>query len=254
MPMKTIHIKAKGGFALSLALLLALSSCSPKAEAPAASSPSAETSAAPSPSAEASAAVQANATPSADPGTGEPQKILDARQINEEVVGWISIDNTRIDYPIVLHDDNEFYIDHDLEKKTSKSGALFLDFRNVDKTQQRHLLIYGHNMRNGTMFHDLNSFKNRDVFENNRRFKIWIFGEEREYETIALYVISNEIQFNQTWFENDEEFVNFMKTLEHDNKYRTGYEPKADDEILTLSTCSYEYDEMRCVLQAVRVS
>ncbi len=236
--------------ALLLALSMALLTGCAK-ETNAEETPSATPISTPSATASASAG---NDLPSPTPEVpAEPAKILDAREINDDVVGWIQIDNTRIDYPVLKTTDNEFYIDHDIEKKDSKSGAIFMDLRNVDPTQQRHIILYGHNMKNGTMFHDLNSFKNKDFFENNKRITVWLFGEEREYEVIGEYVLSVEINFIRTDFPTDDEFVTFMTELQKNNKFKTGYKPDPKDEILTLSTCTYEFDDMRNVVQARRV-
>lgn len=184
----------------------------------------------------------------------EPDYLLEARAINDDVVGWIKIGNTRIDYPVLKTTDNEFYINHDLEKNDSKSGAIFMDLRNVDPKQQRHIIFYGHNMKNGTMFHDLNYYKEKDFFNNNRLFTVWLFGEERQYEVIGEFLLSVEINFIRTSFDTDDEFTGFLSELQKINKFKTGYTPDPADEILTLSTCTYEYeDEMRNVVQARRV-
>lgn len=90
------------------------------------------------------------------------QASIDARGGTCEVVGWITIPNTVIDYPVYLNETDEaYYLDHNSEGEVSKYGAIFMDTRNADSTQQQHVLIYGHDMRNGTMFHDLANYKQK---------------------------------------------------------------------------------------------
>ena len=107
-------------------------------------------------------------------GVAEPGDVLpiltydEARQQNRDVIGWISIPGTSIDYPVVRTDDNEFYLNHNVLKEESKHGAIFMDFRNADRGQQKHIILYGHDMKNGTMFHGLLNFKQKSFFSENR--------------------------------------------------------------------------------------
>ena len=182
-----------------------------------------------------------------------PDFIVEAQNTNSDVIGWIKIPNTQINYPLVVTDNNDYYIDHNVEKKESKSGAIFLDYRNRDTYARRHLIIYGHNMKNGSMFKDLNAFKDKTFFDNNKIFSLWIFGEERTYEIYSQFIITEDVNYLVTDFTSDKEYLNFINTLSTQSKFLVNHEFTSEDEILTLSTCTYEYDKSRCVIQARRI-
>lgn len=175
-------------------------------------------------------------------------------KMNSETVGWISVPNTRIEYPVMQAEDNNFYLTHKPDKKYSKSGSVFMDYRNVDKDSQRHTIIYGHNMRNGTMFHDLTSYKVKDFFEKANTLTLYRNGEKEIYDIYAAFIVTADIKFIKTNFKDDEEFVDYMKNLQGLSKFKPkkAVEIKADSQIVTLSTCTYEYDNSRYVVQAIK--
>ena len=117
---------------------------------------------------------------------------------NKDVIGWISVPNTLIEYPVVVTSDNEYYLHYNYKKEKSKSGAVFMDYRNADFENARHVIIYGHNMRNGTMFHDLNSYKYKDFFNQNPVITFYYKGEKYEYEVFAADVVLADINFIRT--------------------------------------------------------
>lgn len=174
------------------------------------------------------------------------------KALNSDVIGWISVPNTRIEYPVLRTDNNDYYLHHNAEKEQSKSGAIFMDYRNSDFASAKHVIIYGHNMRNATMFHDLNSYKQKDFFENNPTLTLWMDGEKYVYEVFAAHVVLADINFIRTKFKSDEEFVDYFKEFKSYSKFQNSVEVAEGDQVLTLSTCTYEYDDSRFVVQAVR--
>ncbi len=178
------------------------------------------------------------------------------RSKNKDVAGWISVPNTRIEYPVVRAADNEYYLTHDIEKNASKSGAVFMDFRNTDPETAKHILIYGHNMRNGSMFHDLNSYKIRDFFDNNRDITLILGDKTVKYEIYAAFVIAADLNFMETRFDDDATFLTYMNVLKDMSKFsaKPSVKLNENDQILTLVTCTYEYDDSRFAVQARRVS
>lgn len=185
----------------------------------------------------------------------EPDYIHEARAVNPDVIGWITVPNTSIHYPILETNDNEFYLDHNLEKEISKSGAVFLDMLNNDPNQQKHLMIYGHNMKDGSMFHDLNNFKKKDFFRHAEPITIWLWGEQRIYDVYAQSLPSTDLDFRQTEFDSDEAYVNYLQAMRALSKHQQdNIELDQNSEIVTLVTCTYEYDDLRCLVQGVQVS
>lgn len=238
---------------LTLCLLAGCSRTEPQA------SPSPEPTAAPEVSPQPTAAPTGTQEPSPAPAPSqsqeplepEPEYLLEARAVNEDVVGWIKVPNTVIDYPIVLGEDNDYYLDHNLEKENSKSGCIFLDYRNAQEDQRRHLIVWGHNMRNGTMFHDLSSYKNRDFFENTPSFELWLFGRRYECEVMSQYILTTDLNFIKTKFTSDEGFLNYFRELRQMAKHDNGLEITAQDQVISLITCTYEYEDSRNVVQGL---
>jgi sortase B len=192
-----------------------------------------------------------------DPDETIPPKLTLAEYeaINSDVIGWLSVPNTNIDYPVVRCDNNEYYLRNSVEKKTSKSGAIFMDYRNADEYQQRQLIIYGHNMRNGTMFHDLKNYKLEDFFKSNKTITLTLNGKQVKYEVYAAFIAEvDKVYFIRTQFGGAEDFAQYMNQLAALSKFKTDVTIKPDDQVLTLATCSYEYDNSRFVVQARRVS
>jgi len=172
---------------------------------------------------------------------------------NSDVVGWISVPNTIIEYPVVIAKDNEYYLHYNYKKEKSKSGAIFMDYRNADFENSRHVIIYGHNMRNGTMFHELNSYKNKDFFEQNPVITLYYKGEKYEYEVFSANVVLADINFIRTKFKSDDDFVDYFAEFKSYSKFQNDVTVGPNDQVLTLSTCTYEYDDSRFIVQARRV-
>lgn len=202
-------------------------------------------------------------------GVADPDDVLpptraydEYKKLNSDVIGWITVPNTKIDYPVVRAADNEYYLTHNVEKKKSKHGAIFMDYRNADKEQRYHIILYGHNMKNGTMFHDLNNYKQRSFFEENRVITFNWDGAESKWEVYLAFVwhggpVYWHTRFNaKTPEENFAEYMNEIVSYMKSEKY-TIYDDtviiKPSDQVLTLSTCTYEYDQSRYVVCARRI-
>ena len=192
------------------------------------------------------------------------QASIDARGGTCEVVGWITIPNTVIDYPVYLNETDEaYYLDHNSEGEVSKYGAIFMDTRNADSTQQQHVLIYGHDMRNGTMFHDLANYKQKAFFDENRYITLlWNDVETIWQVYLATPITDYTVRFTWTRFQSGDHFAEFMADMKSyarmvsssiiDESIVIG----PNDQVLTLSTCTYRPPEAReqCfVVQARRI-
>lgn len=169
--------------------------------------------------------------------------------INDKYKMWIKINNTAIDYPIVQGEDNEFYLEHNFTKEDSLSGCLFIDYRNkidIDKN----IIIYGHHMKNGTMFNNLNYFKNEDFFISNE-ITIIRSGKEYKYKVFSVYTIpESDINFIMN-FKDQGEYLNYIKILKNKSFFYKDIDINISSDIITLITCSYEYDGARTVVHAI---
>jgi sortase B len=185
------------------------------------------------------------------PGDLPPEKMSyeEYKRINSDVIGWLAIPGTVIEYPVLRYSDNEFYLGRDVYKEENSHGSIFMDFRNADELQQRHIILYGHNMQNGTMFHGLMNYKQKDFFDENRLIKFKWDGVETEWEIYLAYLIPpNQIYHINTRFGDAQNFADVMndtieyaKTVTPSNMLEDVV-IKPTDQVLTLSTCSYEYD------------
>ncbi len=169
--------------------------------------------------------------------------------INGDVKAWLTIFDTRISYPVVQTDDDETYLHRTFEGKSNTSGCLFISQYNTG-LDDPNTVVYGHNMKNGSMFHDLVNYKDEDFFQKHR-YGI-LYTPEKTYwlDIFAAYVVSADGGFDQVLFASDEEENAYFEKLLERAPQQLGY--KADElaPILTLSTCTYEYNDARFVVHA----
>jgi len=174
-------------------------------------------------------------------------------EINRDVVGWIKIPDTSIDYPVLQADDNEYYLDKDIYRNKNKAGSIFMDYRVKLDGSDKHIIIYGHHMRDGTMFKDLMKYKDRDFFYNNNIIQFDTLYREMEWEVFSVYVTEASFNYIKTQFNTPSEYEHFLTTIKNKSLFPAEVVLTANDEILTLSTCTYEYDDARFVVHARRV-
>ena len=183
------------------------------------------------------------------------------RELNSDVVGWINISNTLIDYPVVQTKDNSYYLRHNINKEYNYSGCPFLDYRNSVKpdSDTRNFIIYGHHRRNGTMFAQLKKYNDVDFYKENPVIRFdtiynrseWIIFSN--FRATTTWASGTPFNYIQTDFKDDAEFLKFVDELKKRSLITTPVDIRADDKILLLSTCSYEKSHWRMVIAARRV-
>ncbi len=179
-------------------------------------------------------------------------------EINDDLVGWIKIENTNINYPVVKSKVKNFYLRKDFYKKYSSYGTPFLAEQcDIDKSDN--LIIYGHHMKNRKMFGSLEDYKSKNFYNQNKIIKFYLLNGDKtikaEYEIFAVlktiaYSSNSFKYYNYTNFSNIEEFENFINKVNDLSLYETGIKAKYGDEILTLSTCEYSNKNGRLVVMA----
>lgn len=173
---------------------------------------------------------------------------LDAlRKVNADVLGWIHIPGTKIDYPILQGEDNEYYLKRTWKGHRNPVGSIFLESRNSPDFTDWNTIIYGHNMGDGSMFAPLHRYKKQDFWEKNPYIYIVTDAGVLRYEIFSSYNAkvgskTYGLSFNQT--ETREEFI--AMALENSN-IDTGIVPEVTDQIITLSTCSGGEETRRVV-------
>jgi sortase B len=174
-------------------------------------------------------------------------------KLNSDIVGWIRVPNTRIDYPVVQTKDNEYYLSHSIEKKPSKSGSIFMDYRNNGNGGDRNIILYGHHMKDGSMFKDLMKYKDSEFYREASRIQFSTLYEKAEWEIFSVYITSPDFDYIQTHFFDDEDFETFLEEIQGRSHYPTKVEVGKEDTILTLSTCTYEFQNARLVVHAKKL-
>ncbi len=166
---------------------------------------------------------------------------------NEDYKMWIEVPNTNINYPVVQGKDNDFYLNHDFNKKESSSGAIFIDYKNnIDK--DKNIIIYGHNMKNKSMFQNLMKFKDEEFWKENNEIILTIDGKRYEYEIFSSYISNSEDINLKTNFENDDEYLKYIDDIKKRSTFNRDSDIESNDRIITLSTCSYEKDDARMII------
>ncbi len=193
---------------------------------------------------------------------------------NKDTIGWLKIDGMVIDYPVMQTPiDEEYYLDRDFNGNASSAGSLIMDtdsvvgdgtaeFDYTDGTRpSTNLIIHGHNMRNGSMFGDLDKFRKQDFEKKHSIIKFDSLYEEREYEIISVF-LSQVYLMSQTdvfkyykFFQADTqaEFDDWYKNIKKLQLYDTGVTAEFGDEFITLSVCAYHVENGRLVVVGKRI-
>ena len=172
---------------------------------------------------------------------------------NDDTVGWIIMDDTDINYPVVHTTNNKFYLDHSYTKGSNYNGWVFADYRNILK-EDKNLIIYAHNRINGTMFGTLGKALNKNWVLSKKEHIITFIDENSiyKYQIFSAYVGNVESFYIQTDFEH-QDFNQFLNTLSKRSKYDFGVLLNENDRIVTLSTCSND-NTGRIVVHAKLIS
>ena len=175
------------------------------------------------------------------------------KQKNSDTVAWLKVENTNIEFPIVQANNNSYYLTHNFDKKYNVAGWIFADYKNKLDGTDRNIVVYGHNMRNNSMFGSLKDVITEEWY-NNEENKYITFVTENEYQTyqvFSVYQIKTEDYYIQTEFKSNE-FQEFIDTITKRSKKDFGINVSKEDTILTLSTCANN-NKYRVVLHSVRV-
>lgn len=179
---------------------------------------------------------------------------------NKSIIGWISIEDTNIDYPVMQTVNNDYYLKHDFEGKDDNNGALFLDCNCNAMFRSDNLIIYGHHMKSGKMFGGLKKYQSEDYCKKHNIIKFDTIYEKGTYEVMYVFTadITNaeDVSFKYYQFidaSSKTEFDSNMSTMAEMSLYDTGVTAEYGDDILTLSTCDGSAATTRFVVVAKRI-
>lgn len=172
---------------------------------------------------------------------------------NEDIVGWITIEDTVIQYPIVQGMDNEYYLEHTFLDHENHAGSIFLDAENQRDFSSDNSILYGHNLKTGKMFGSLRFYEDKEYWEDHPY--IWILTEKKsmKYQIFTSYRTEAETSVYTLDFGSREELKQYLEECVNAGFYNTGIVPGPDDEILTLSTCTSDTEEGRRIVQAKKI-
>ncbi|MCD7716665.1 MAG: class B sortase [Lachnospiraceae bacterium] len=160
------------------------------------------------------------------------------QEINSDIVGWIKIRALDLSYPVVQGEDNDYYLHRSFEQEDLFAGCLFMHYENESDFSDQNTIIYGHNMKNGSMFGSLKKFRDEEVYKTSKYF--WIYTEDviYMYRIFSARVVNKVGQPYQIVF-TDEEFEEFLTTaMEESEVDNTNVTVSTDDKVVTLSTCT----------------
>lgn len=169
---------------------------------------------------------------------------------NSDTIAWLKVENTNIEFPIVKANDNSYYLSHNFNKEYNKAGWIFADYKNKFDTTDKNIVIYGHNMRDNSMFGSLKDVIKKEWYNNESNKYITLITEEEYhiYEVFSVYQIEKEDYYIKTNFKNNE-FEEFINIIKERSKKDFNVKVTKDDNILTLSTCANN-NKYRVVLHA----
>lgn len=189
--------------------------------------------------------------------TGSPLKRFEAlRNANPDIIGWLTI-QSELDLPVVYRD-NEYYLTRDVYRKKSAAGTLFLDENHPLKAQAQHLVLHGHDMKDGSMFGRLNRYLELDYLTKHGIMHFDTLYQESTYVVFAVLIVPKNVHgagfinfLGYPVFHSQEQFMDFAKGLKERSKHVIPVDVKANDALLTLSTC-YGDDRLLVVARRVR--
>ena len=173
-------------------------------------------------------------------------------ELNPDIIGWIYIENTNVNYPILQGKDNREYVETMPNGWYNASGSIFTDYRHNKDFSGHNSVLYGHNMQNGSMFADIVKYKDPAFLAEHPIVMIMTPNGNFRYRVIAGYVASLSDAAWQLEFASDEDFGGWLYDTLARSQIKTDYELDPTDTLLTLSTCTYEFSQARYVLICAR--
>lgn len=201
-------------------------------------------------------------TPVTEEKTEKMLQLEELQKENNEIIGWLEIEDTNINLPVCQTTDNDFYLTHNYKKEKSKGGSLFLD-KNFDLINgSSNYLIYGHRNTQGLMFEDLLKYSKEDFYNNHKTIKFTTNKDDSVYEIMSVfysrvyYKKEKDVfrYYNFVNANNEEEYNDFVNNCKKSSIYDTGVTANYGDQLLTLSTCEYSQEDGRFVVVAKKVN
>ena len=180
-------------------------------------------------------------------------------EVNPEIYAWIRVPNTNIDYPILQHEDEDqsYYLTRDIYGENNQAGSIYTEYYNNKHFQDPNTIIYGHNMKNGSMFHNVRYFAEREYFDEHEDLYIYMPGKILKYQIINCYVYDDRHLLGSFDLSDEEIHKEYLEDIMRPRSMytmiRENVELSTEDKLVTLSTCVANQPNNRRLLQAVLV-
>jgi sortase B len=170
---------------------------------------------------------------------------------NRDYVAWIRLPGTIIDYPVMQGSDNDYYLERLPNRRANAAGSIFMDFRNSPDFTDKNTVIYGHYMRSGDMFTALRNYREARFARQNPY--VYIYTPEKDYviELIAGYLLDSAKEVPLMSFRDDDSFLQYVENIKNRSLFRSYAHVDADDRLVTLATCAYDFENARLVVVGV---
>ena len=181
-------------------------------------------------------------------------------QKNQKLIGWVKIDNTIIDYPVMQTVNNEYYLDHNFNQEEARNGCIFMDYQCDVIKGCDNIILYGHHMKSGKMFGTLNKYSKQSYYEEHPTIQFDTIYEKGTYQ--VMYVFRSKVYSEEEVTFKYYQFINAASAMEFDSAmnemaalslYDTGVTAAYGDKLLTLSTCDYQEKKGRFVVVAKKI-
>lgn len=172
--------------------------------------------------------------------------------MNSQTVGWVQIDGTPLEYPVVQTNNNDYYLSHNFSNEASIEGCIFLDYL-CTGSLTRNYVLYGHYMTDDSMFGSLWKYQEESYFKAHPIIQFDRPGDPGDWEIFSVYITEADYNYRQPQFNNNAEFLDYMNRLKARSLYDTGVVLSPSDEVLTLSTCIYTFDNARLAVHARKI-
>lgn len=161
------------------------------------------------------------------------------KRINSDIVGWIQVNGTNINYPFVQTDNNKYYLEHSITKEKNGAGWIFLDYRNNIEALNKNTILYGHNRMEKIMFGTLSNLLTNGWLEDQNNYIIKMSTEKENtlWQIFSVYNVKATDDYLKTNFSSDEEYQQFLSMILTRSQYNFNTNVSKDDVIITLSTC-----------------
>jgi len=176
---------------------------------------------------------------------------VDFEALNETfpgIIGWIKLEGTAIDYPIMQTTNNNYFLGHLPDGTRHRSGSIFLDYRNSAEFTDKNILIYGHDSRTQDMFGALKNYRRQDFYDAHPVMHIYTPEGDFEMVLIAGYLVDSAREQPTMNFRDDDEFRDYINDIRRRSFFRSEVEVSLDDRIVSLCTCSTDYTNARLII------